>query len=708
MKKIYTIVFTMLMCMDVTLMQAMLTRRLHMGTGRSVPRVATITQQPGKRSIHGQQQSSSWLARQAAAIAQQGAVLKNRLSRWWFGEPAFPIEKELSVPIAQMQQPEVVIEKSVSVPVDKPVADKSAAQIESEEILAKLKEDNSWFNQDIAVILKSPLAIQITRFLESNSLDDIELVFVELLKDDEGCEILEEMCKNRDNQFAIKIIPLMEKNYQKVDTVSSLSVLATLLANVPKEQALLAEKLIPWFFKDATLYEILHVYRSTIWNIPYLLPNDSAKIVALMELLIDKISAGFNRSQPDYPDYKKIISPILNMFISKIAYLTPEDLVKITESLKKIANNSPDIIKNLLSKTHNIKEILDVIDSYKDTPSYRHIQKYSELLGNLNFENTDIVQFKRFIAACCDKEREFAQDYETFYHGRRWQYNYLSDLYTIFYEHQSGKPLTDFIFTHLVEQGITPSKAFLKSETIKRERLIKEGNPFSHDTHLPEHDPALITGQKRATLQQMIGFGNRQTLLFLNKFLFGNIGKRGSCTMSYVLEDSNIGKINFSFKEIFSMFGYGETYHRYEKELSALQSEHEQLTRCGELLQILVPKDTVDKSVYYTTSGGPKKTFYIPGEGNTTDLKKILKYLDQNPKNIVEFVLVNTQDTFGGLNPDSGIKVFSHNLVDPAKMAEFKEKQKQLFDRILESCREHDKRKRQKAIEQEKAQLASE
>jgi hypothetical protein len=50
-------------------------------------------------------------------------------------------------------------------------------------------------------------------------------------------------------------------------------------------------------------------------------------------------------------------------------------------------------------------------------------------------------------------------------------------------------------------------------------------------------------------------------------------------------------------------------------------------------------------------------------------------------------VLVETRDKLGGLNPESGIKVFSYNTVEPAKWAAFKEKEKALFDRIQDWMR---------------------
>src|SRR5690606_29456056 len=103
------------------------------------------------------------------------------------------------------------------------------------------------------------------------------------------------------------------------------------------------------------------------------------------------------------------------------------------------------------------------------------------------------------------------------------------------------------------------------------------------------------------------------------------------------------------------------------------------LSSYGEILQILVPKDIVDKAVYYTTSGGPKMDYIIasayPKLVMTTATNEILKDLDEHPQDKVEFVGIGSSDEFGFKNPKSGIKIFSYNAVDPAKMAAFKEKE---------------------------------
>jgi len=332
--------------------------------------------------------------------------------------------------------------------------------------------------------------------------------------------------------------------------------------------------------------------------------------------------------------------------------------------------------------------VFDIDSSYNQTPSYRHLQRYKYELNESVFHaifSDHNVQLN-IIHKAIDKEKELmASGYVVMYHARSWKYGFLSDIYALLYEYKSGKKLKDFIFTHLDDPVLgRVSERFYASEKEKRERLIKEGNPYDSKTHV-------------------LGSANRNSLLFLNKFLFGNLTKLGSCSMYYVLANHNMGEVDFSLAELFNMFGCSDVYRAFKLELDALQVEYANLTQYGQLLQIAVPEKNVDTCIYYTTSGGPKKEYerYVAVRDKngsiinhnlqaTTDTKAIVKAFDKNPQDVGEFVLINTRDQFGGLNPESGIKVFSYNAVDPEKWSLFEEKKHALFARIVEWMQHHD------------------
>ena len=338
--------------------------------------------------------------------------------------------------------------------------------------------------------------------------------------------------------------------------------------------------------------------------------------------------------------------------------------------------------------------VFDIDSSYGQTPSYRHLKKYHSKLRILNLSYAGPVfndqNFQsNIIRKPIHKEKELIDlGYEVMYHARSWRHGFLSDIYSMLYSYKSGKQLKDFIFTHLDDPVLgNVSERFYLSETEKRERLIKEGNPDNSKTNI-------------------FGRSNRASLLFLNKFLFGNLSNLGSCSMSYILANYNMGNIDFSIEEVFTMFGRSDVYKEFESRLKKLEEEHNRLTEYGELLQIAIPKNNVDKCVYYTTSGGPKVELLRVGDlMKTTDydtgIKVILKDLDENPRDVCEFVLVNTRDQFGGLNPDSGIKMFSYNAADPEKWAEFQQKEHALFASITEWMQQHGRQKKQAKMAQE-------
>lgn len=391
------------------------------------------------------------------------------------------------------------------------------------------------------------------------------------------------------------------------------------------------------------------------------------------------------------------------------------------------------ILSGVATGEEFVKGIWDLDSNYANVPSYHHLVKYYQNIENLSyrFDHFNIVTsslFKDMITTCFNTEKEFINTHEVFYHARREQYSFLSDIYGMLFSHQSGEPLIDFIFTHLVEQGVKkPSDKFIESANQKRERLLKQGNPYPSQTHLP-HVPKPPVGMKlpfsekvhgttqfpheTATIEQLRSFGDRQSLLFLNKFLFGNLNRLGSCSIYYLLTNLNMGEVEFSIEEIFKMFGYGQVYKKHEKKLLDLQEKHSKLSPYGEMLQILIPKENVDKCVYYTTSGGPKRAFEISSSVlsvvETTDVNKIIKYQKENPNDTSEYVLINTADEFGGLNPKSGIKIFSRDLIDPHEKAAFKAEAKLVFDEIIESLKEFDKEKKEKEVWEKNAVLVAE
>jgi hypothetical protein len=283
------------------------------------------------------------------------------------------------------------------------------------------------------------------------------------------------------------------------------------------------------------------------------------------------------------------------------------------------------------------------------------------------------------------KENDFINNgYEVFYHGRHWKYEFLSDVYGMLYSYKSGESLKDFIFMQIDDPVIGKIQdKFFESEQKTRENILEKGNYSS------------------LSIGSSMGEGSR--VLYLSKFAFGNLKELGSNPMFYVLNNKNMADVKISVREIFGMFGYSDIYDQFKNELYNLEKEHQKLTEYGELLQIAVPKNNLDKCINYVELGGSgkKESLDTPEFGSIEDIKKIVEHTNEYSEDSAEFNLIMTRDAFGGLNPKSGIKVRSCNIAHSEKMAAFKEKEKQLFDKIREACKEKNKKEKLAAAERE-------
>lgn len=474
------------------------------------------------------------------------------------------------------------------------------------------------------------------------------------------------------NMNSLEIDALKQQFFDKIDLADSKVIswlpthspqeLYTLLPNDPK---ILADTIEMFHntLESKNHIDWIQEYEHELYNL-----FDIKSVADLTPIVLDLIQSYYGRS-----------------FLSGWLYSSGEykntpkyqKLVDIGKQNKKDFSDTTNkfiYLERLLEPSDFIDIAFNIDNSYKDTPSYRHlIQNFHHLTPPEDIDNhLSDKNISDVFHNTIDREKKLiANGYVVMYHAHRWQYGFLSQIYSMLYEHASGKQLTDFIFTHLDDPVLgRVSEQFYASESAKRERLIREGNRYNSKT-----DP--------------MGISNRASLLFLNKFLFGNIFNPSSCSMYYFLQNDNVGDIDFSLKEIFSMFGHPHAYQVFESELNNLQTEYNNLSQYGELLQIAIPENIVNECVYYTSSGGPKETYITHDGQETTDTRTIIKDLDEHPKDWVEFGLINTRDTRGGLSPESGIKVFSYNAVDHDKWTAFEAKMHNFKTRLTQWLKNH-------------------
>ena len=544
-----------------------------------------------------------------------------------------------------------------------------------------IKQSFSLYNtdvnpQELIKAMQSPesfhdnpiLCDKVKTFLQNNTLSDIEGIFTALLnkdiKDTRSCLKSLQSAIKKDEIFAKKMILTTEnffKEFHNAKSASPLNIgnLAYILGSISNNIDPSKLELLKQNFWNAIFYtDWLYDWISEGNLLDQLLPNEIENFIKTLGIICAKTDA---RSRSNKL-YEMII---LTQFAHTIEQkkLTDTDIKHLFSELIKTDYGNKVASLCSISTAH----LLSLCSGNQQTPSCLHLQKYKHSMPIGYYFSTTEDNFLNMLKNVIAKEKEAMNDNEVFYHGRWWEYGFLSDIFDILHSYKSDIEPGGFVFPHLNDSPTgKKSELFLAAEQEKREYLKRHGNRSSHLTKSTEKTPEAIEA-----------YLNRQRLLFVNKFLFGNLERPGSNSIDYIIHNynQNQGDIDFSVQEIFSMFGYTNVYKKHEKEILALQRKYNSLSKYGELLQIIVPKNMVDKCVYYTTSGGPKLTYTLSDGTKTTDIKKILQDEDQNPRDIGEYAIIMTHDI--GLDPKrSGIQITSHNTVDPAIWANFKKELK--------------------------------
>ena len=343
-----------------------------------------------------------------------------------------------------------------------------------------------------------------------------------------------------------------------------------------------------------------------------------------------------------------IIQEINLSVLKKIIENNPHS-VEIKEALESLIFNknqeasSLDMIikKVLYNKYFNAQDSFSCLSQTE-----QHISTNIEPIVNgmsHYFINPDFLNMSTYIIA---KEQELKnQDYYTFIHGQRWEYQLAEEWYRFLWELRKQKPIQDYVFPHLKQE-----ETDLDKEQKVREQLLK-GKGIDH-----------------------------QRILFTNYALFGNSTKLGSSSAHYFVDNANVGNIHISLEDVFRLHGYLPYYKKYKRKLKRIEREHKKLSKHGNLLLIAVPEDKLKDCVYSC-----ERSLNIQEIGETDDIKIIMDTLRTNQEKLgnsdqVEFCMIMTWDL--ALNPDSGLKMFSYNAADQEKLTAFNEKANALFEKI--------------------------
>lgn len=292
-------------------------------------------------------------------------------------------------------------------------------------------------------------------------------------------------------------------------------------------------------------------------------------------------------------------------------------------------------------------------------------QTMQHLIGNP--KAVDIAQ--RFVAKddrmtvasqIVAKEKELHEDYYTFVHGHNAGYYFPLKIYTFLWQIRKQKELKNFIFPAAVP-------------------IIENENEKAEEERFRIH-----------ALEY--GMGSDSKCLSMNYALFANVTNIGSSTSYRIAKGAGRRSIFITPADPFKILKYEAIYEKFKSEIEALAEEYNKKSASGNVLLIAIPKSQIREYVYPAYAAGYITSVYIRGIGKTLDMKAIMETLRNNPEKIrntdqIEFCLILTQKN-GGLDPDTGIKIFPILSGDPTKINELQKKEEILFAKIKKSIAE--------------------
>lgn len=189
----------------------------------------------------------------------------------------------------------------------------------------------------------------------------------------------------------------------------------------------------------------------------------------------------------------------------------------------------------------------------------------------------------------CEKKSK-AQGCETFYHGRRWSWNFVNDIFNMIQATVQNKP--------------KPSNRIslrYRTDNCDIDKLLK----YRQDLMTNKANERVLTSTNKS--------GRFAEITFMNKTIVSNSGPYGECTGIYFLQNQSLAPSDAEWniaKQLFQDHGLADYFTKHEQEIKDLFELHKQTSRFGELLAIKFNKHQVNELVYLATSGG----FNIPGQ----------------------------------------------------------------------------------------------
>lgn len=187
----------------------------------------------------------------------------------------------------------------------------------------------------------------------------------------------------------------------------------------------------------------------------------------------------------------------------------------------------------------------------------------------------------------CQLEKEFeAQGYQTFYHGRSWEWNFANDMWRML--------------------------CALKANAVDMPDIValryRTGQETSATLQAYRAD-LMANGPDNYGGTGTTASGKDAEITCMNRTILTNSSSDAICTGSYFLDNCSMALSGNALRYVEQMFkdhNMHAIYLKFESQIKDLAKEHHKTSHRGELLCIAVRKDCLDEMVYVSCGFGNK------------------------------------------------------------------------------------------------------
>lgn len=259
------------------------------------------------------------------------------------------------------------------------------------------------------------------------------------------------------------------------------------------------------------------------------------------------------------------------------------DFYKHYDSVRTGATCSSAVVDNVTATAHLVHNFL-----LRNAAVARLMKQPTGTSNNYQPQDLayDLIK-TNMINRVCQLETEFdTQGYQTFYHGRSWEWNFANDMWRILCALKDNTAQMPDLVALRFRSG-TQSNATLQSY---RKDLMANG-PSNYGG----------TGTTAS--------GKDAELTCMNRTILTNSSSQSICTGSYFLDNFSIASSGQALRYVEQMFkdhNMHALYLKFESKIKQLAADHQQTSERGEFLCIAIRKNCLDDMVYVSCGYGAK------------------------------------------------------------------------------------------------------